>query len=820
MKHFLLISLLITATSIQAVTPSWIRKIPTASNNTFYYKVESAVAPSEEVALNKAMGRVILAAVQSLGLPVNSSDVEKAIADGSVVRSFATNYRIPIRHVCTYRMKANGGNVRVFVLCQVGVSALVEVEFEDFNRCGPVGDLSAGGSDSNLPQEWDKYMNDDRYEWVLKQDDVEKGQDLKLLDADLRVDAKLDLANRLGVPDTSRLLGQLIRYESYSYNKKEATLSILAHIEKDRLRTLYHQMLKESIRTTHALLDNAESRAHAEDYNGATAECKMAEANMDVSKRFIRVLETYHADEMEMDNYRRQLKNLKTTIDNTGKQYRKQRNNNREKKLQSLLETADKAEYYDRKMGSALQYYYAALAYMATLDNTEHLKFKSDFDHQPAHDISTWLEGHIRDILRNVYVEAILNPQNRTEADIYFYWDATNKEPAIDISYRYNFGFGMGEYTRITDHVGYAELPAGRSLEKIDVQLDYRFDGEWGDPEIARYAEQCEKKFDKEATHTVALKRPEKPVEKPKDAMAETVLSKHSSRTMENADIKPINLDKIIGEVCQAIEVNNTESVKKYFTSNGQQVFDALMRTGKVHVHNATNYRLVSFCNETYVRSIPMTITYRQGKCIQENVVLVFNADMKIDGIQFALDQTTAKDILGRPAVGLDGSIWSDTIKCSIVNFLENYRTAYTLKRLDYIQSLFADNAIIIVGRVLKQQKQMEDGIGVAVTPEVKYDNIKKEEYINRLANTFRSNEWINVRFANADVSTGRGMHGIQLKQSYASTHYGDEGYLFLIVDFSKQDTPVIHLRAWDPEGMYGFEDYDRMLQEQMSTMK
>jgi hypothetical protein len=41
---------------------------------------------------------------------------------------------------------------------------------------------------------------------------------------------------------------------------------------------------------------------------------------------------------------------------------------------------------------------------------------------------------------------------------------------------------------------------------------------------------------------------------------------------------------------------------------------------------------------------------------------------------------------------------WSEYSRVTIINFIENYKTAYALKRLDYIESIFSDNALIIVG--------------------------------------------------------------------------------------------------------------------------
>ena len=344
-------------------------------------------------------------------------------------------------------------------------------------------------------------------------------------------------------------------------------------------------------------------------------------------------------------------------------------------------------------------------------------------------------------------------------------------------------------------------------MKELEIQLEYRFEGEWGDPELGRLVRNCKRNFNTEASHQVVIAPAENhtiSVTNPMTTMALTHKTSLSS-----------NLDEMIANVCQAINQGDQNTIDTYCTDNGKEIFRAFMRTGKVRVHNATMYELVTFCGDTYVRSIPMTISYRQGKSVMENVVLVFNKDMKIDGLQYALDQLTIQDIMGHPSKGMDRVMWNDTIKYSIVNFLENYRTAYSLKRIDFISTLFADDAVIIVGRVVKTQNEMKDGRTVNMKPKITYSHPTKKEYIERLKQNFQSNEWININFANAEVSIGRGMHGIQLKQNYSSTHYGDEGFLFLMVDFSHQDEPLIHLRAWTPDGKYSFEDYDKLLQEE-----
>lgn len=46
---------------------------------------------------------------------------------------------------------------------------------------------------------------------------------------------------------------------------------------------------------------------------------------------------------------------------------------------------------------------------------------------------------------------------------------------------------------------------------------------------------------------------------------------------------------------------------------------------------------------------------------------------------------------------------WEEDSRICLIRFLEDYQTAYALKRLDYIESIFSDDAWIITGTVLKK---------------------------------------------------------------------------------------------------------------------
>lgn len=137
-----------------------------------------------------------------------------------------------------------------------------------------------------------------------------------------------------------------------------------------------------------------------------------------------------------------------------------------------------------------------------------------------------------------------------------------------------------------------------------------------------------------------------------------------------------------------------------------------------------------------------------------------------------------------------------------LIRFLENYKTAYALKRLDYIESIFAEDALIIVGTVLKKQTVTERQVTIN-RPYIRFTRQTKEQYIKRLRSTFASNEFINLRFADNVIrkSADKGeIYGVQIRQDYFSSNYGDSGYLFLMVDLNNPDKPIIHVRAWQPE--------------------
>jgi len=109
------------------------------------------------------------------------------------------------------------------------------------------------------------------------------------------------------------------------------------------------------------------------------------------------------------------------------------------------------------------------------------------------------------------------------------------------------------------------------------------------------------------------------------------------------------------------------------------------------------------------------------------------------------------------------------------------------------------------VGHVFKDDNTPLDAMYMKLgNDKVKYIYHTKEAYIKALRNVFNSNEFVNIRFEDNEVSkTNRQedkLYGIQIAQNYYSSTYADKGYLFLLVDMNDIMSPKILVRSWKPE--------------------
>ncbi|MBP5340105.1 MAG: LPP20 family lipoprotein [Prevotella sp.] len=262
--------------------------------------------------------------------------------------------------------------------------------------------------------------------------------------------------------------------------------------------------------------------------------------------------------------------------------------------------------------------------------------------------------------------------------------------------------------------------------------------------------------------------------------------------------------------VSEGMKARNYASLKPHFTSEGWDMFNKLVNYGDAKMLKSPTLQLTVCGDYTVCRSIPMSFTFKGNhRTFTEDVVFYLNQEGKICEVAFGLEAAAVNDIMYRDA-------WDEYARYTMVHFLETYKTAYALKRLDYISSIFSNDALIITGSIVKSTGNRE--LGPTKTAHVKYTRQTKEEYINSLKRCFAGNEYVNIHFGDNIVrrsTTKPNVYGIQIKQDYFSSRYGDTGYLFLLIDFEKPKEPLIHVRTWQPDkdpnikdGRIGINDF------------
>jgi hypothetical protein len=184
-----------------------------------------------------------------------------------------------------------------------------------------------------------------------------------------------------------------------------------------------------------------------------------------------------------------------------------------------------------------------------------------------------------------------------------------------------------------------------------------------------------------------------------------------------------------------------------------------------------------------------------------QNLIFTFSRDGLITSVRSMLPMYDYHTIIAR------GETLQDSLmRGCILDFMEQFRMAYNAKNLPFLEKVYSDDALILVGTVLEEKPQADDMMKHTFLPpgKVKLIQQTKQEYLEGLReHAFVKNAVINVRFT--DVSIVRHeklpwLYGVSCFQQWNSSHYADKGYLFLMMDFRKPDEPVIHVRTWQPK--------------------
>ena len=207
----------------------------------------------------------------------------------------------------------------------------------------------------------------------------------------------------------------------------------------------------------------------------------------------------------------------------------------------------------------------------------------------------------------------------------------------------------------------------------------------------------------------------------------------------------------IMTRVINAIKAKDYDSVSDCFSEDGLEMYKKLLNYGQARLLGDPQFSFYTMGKRVVCRSIPMAFSFKNNRRkFVEDVTFTFDENKKIECVAFGLGSQAKTDIFNK-GVGA----WSDYAKMVIATFLENYKTAFALKRLDYLESVFDDNATIITGHIIKKAPKvaMEGESFINSNNKlIKYTRQTKSEYMRKLKMCFQSNQFINIRFADNDV--------------------------------------------------------------------
>lgn len=392
-----------------------------------------------------------------------------------------------------------------------------------------------------------------------------------------------------------------------------------------------------------------------------------------------------------------------------------------------------------------------------------------------------------------------------------------NGKPVSSLNFKYNDGQSIVGPIVARDGIGEASMASIPADGKLHLTYELRFRNEV-DPTDSDIAGAFNAGILPNINSSVAIaiknnskKKAAAPVLASAEILAAQPTNDKRSIAMQNAD-NTDDLQKAVLAVEAAISSNNPKSAFNYFTPEGYTLFANLMaKNGKVTLVGKTqNHNFIIADGYIIGRATNIKRQFRNGKAFMEKLVYRFNPESrKIESVAFALTQRAENDIMNAAAS------WPEVSRWAILNFMEDYQTAFALKRTDYINSIFSDDALIITGTILKKLDNAErafdrsKSLDLGGPKDIAYSQLSKTEYIDRLRKIFSTREYVHLQFEDnvtrmIDLPAINGINkgaafGIEIKQRYESTGYSDDGYLTMVFD-TRGKLPIIHVRLWQPD--------------------
>ncbi len=440
----------------------------------------------------------------------------------------------------------------------------------------------------------------------------------------------------------------------------------------------------------------------------------------------------------------------------------------------------------DANIGNALKYLYYSIILMYSLPEDRLL-----YRDIPFH---TELPSRIRRILQNTKFQvAAIREFSGSENQIILNMTYNNKK----IEYlRFYFWDGSNQIL-IEGRDGRAFISlfgASKKLKRIEVCPDYMYYDQRNEFKAVADLWDLVKKPDFDARFMISLEQaPEK--EEPEISIVADKVPRDYKEVEKSIKAET---DKFLA----FIKSNNLNRIKTEYAHDVylQKQIRALLEYNKLRIID-TDTRLA--INPTFdgweLRSIPVLTQYPTlNKQSTDSLVLNFDKKGMLNDIQFALFEGSYESALAN--IEDEEEIKRRQI---LIKFIEKYRSSFMYRDIETLETMFSDDAVIIVGRVLERTPMNKEFQYRAFgdEPDIEYITHTKRTYLDNLRRVFNRQTDLHLGFNSLKIvvkNNEPGVYSVSMRQNHSSTTYSDEGYLFLLIDFN-EPVPKIYVRSWQP---------------------
>lgn len=276
--------------------------------------------------------------------------------------------------------------------------------------------------------------------------------------------------------------------------------------------------------------------------------------------------------------------------------------------------------------------------------------------------------------------------------------------------------------------------------------------------------------------------------------ISEGLSNKNLKTTMEaNVNAMMMAMNTAVNENAKTVKLD-----KMVFTNEAIKEIGLIWKSSGIF---CPPVNIMSKCLKTstgyQVRGIPVDLVEADENEKRQELTVDFLPNGKIDGVAIAIEMHRYDEIMAEKSSDIDYAR-----RQIIIDFVENFRTAYNRKDIKLLTSVFSDKALIITGKLVSEKPNSDIDRLTLNNNKVVYIKQTKQEYLRNLSNVFKTSKYINVKFEDIDVVQHPkydDIYGVTLKQYWHTNRYKDEGYLFLMIDFRDENNPLIQVRTWQP---------------------